>query len=86
MSVCTYHTTQNRIIAMCSGECSQCLAMYPEEIDWDMHELFKLEANSTVDRKERRQYLRCSYCRPNRKENANRKPVHRPKAKKGRRA
>ncbi len=43
------------------------------------------EANSAVDRKERRLRLRCSHCPPNRKENASRKPKHVPKAKKTRR-
>lgn len=33
----------------------------------------KLETNSTVDRKFRRLELGCSFCPPNRKENANRK-------------
>lgn len=42
--------------------------------------------NSTVDDRERRRALSCSYCPPNRKENASRKARHgHNKPKKGRR-
>lgn len=36
----------------------------------------KEDTNSTVDRKKRRLDLRCSYCPPNKGENASRKPKH----------
>lgn len=36
----------------------------------------KLETNSTVDRKERRLDLSCSFCPPNKGENAKRKAKH----------
>lgn len=32
--------------------------------------------NSSVDKKERRKELNCSYCRPHKNENAGRKPKH----------
>lgn len=43
-----------------------------------------LNTNSTVDDKERRLNLRCSFCRPNRGENAKRRPKYgktKPKSK-----
>lgn len=40
-----------------------------------------LETTSSIDKKERRKELRCSYCPPNRGENAKRKPRHGAKKK-----
>ncbi len=39
-------------------------------------EYARLGTTSTVDKLERRSQLRCSFCRPNRNENASRKPKH----------
>lgn len=47
-----------------------------------------IEANNTVDDRARRQALRCPFCKPNRGENAKRRPKHgktKPKAKEKRR-
>jgi hypothetical protein len=49
---------------------------------------YPAETNSTVDDRERRQDLGCSFCRPNRGENAKRRPRHgktKPRAKEKRR-
>jgi len=36
----------------------------------------KWNTNSTIDNKERRSLLSCSFCPPNKGENSNRKPKH----------
>lgn len=67
-------------------KCSATNCPNPAQVDdmfgfpWCSHHYFcplpEPETNSAVDKKERRKELRCSFCPPNRKENANRKPKH----------
>lgn len=60
---------KNRIIDL-----SNLTPLQLEQVFRAVDKLKKFNTNSTVDDRERRKLLNCSFCKPNRGENAKRKP------------